>query len=296
MYVLSAWLNHIDSRAENNFDEWVTTDGERGYVRHYILDVGDSFGLVWDRSDELTRRFGHSHYLDPEHIVVDLLSLGLVDRPYHASPFEQIHPVFTYYRVDDFVPDAWRNGYPNPGFERHTEHDAAWMARVLSQLTEEHLRTLVATGRFSRPAVASDLVRILRGRQRKILERYLTRLSPLAFPQVVSHEGRAWLCMRDLAVESGIRAAEDRGYRAVASSDWPRPEPPFAVEHRSADGRVCARLPGLVGASEREPRYLVVDVTAATAGRETTGAASVHLYQTGPDRYRVVGLRRPHPR
>ena len=295
MYVLSAWLNHIDSRAENNFDAWVTTDGDRGYVRHYILDVGDSFGLTWVHSDELTRRFGHSHYFDFEHITVDLLSLGLVDRPYYPDPSDRPHPVFTYYDVDDFVPDEWRNGYPNPGFERRTEHDTAWMARILSQFSEDHLRALVATGRFSRPSVERDLVRILRGRQRKILERYLTRLSPLAFPEVVREDDRAWLCMRDLAVESGLRAPEDRQYRAAASIDWPYTDRPVAIEHRISLGRVCALLPEVAGASERDPRYLVVDVVAATRGRETTGAASVHLYQTGPSRHRVVGLRRADP-
>ncbi|MCZ7684582.1 MAG: hypothetical protein M5U28_39755 [Sandaracinaceae bacterium] len=295
MYVLSAWLNHIDSRAENNFDAWVETDETHGYVRHYILDVGDSFGLIWDRSDELTRRFGHSHYIDFRHIAVDLLSLGLVDRPYHEDPSEWVHPVFTYYNVADLVPDEWRNGYPNPGFERRTEHDTAWMARILSQFTDEHLRVLVATGRFSQPGVANDLVGILRGRRERILERYLTRLSPLAFPEVHALADRSWLCMRDLAVESGIRAEDDREYRATVSIDWPRADRPLAIEHHNSEGRVCTLLPALAAPAEGQPRYLVVDVVAATPGRETTGAASVHLYQTGPNRYRVVGLRRAHP-
>lgn len=295
MYVLSAWLNHIDSRAENNFDAWVTTDGTRGYVRHYILDVGDSFGLTWVHSDELTRRFGHSHYMDFEHIAVDLVTFGLVDRPYRPDESDRPHPVFTYYNVEDFVPDAWRNGYPNPGFDRRTEHDTAWMARIVSQFTAEHLRALVSTGRFSRPSVASDLVRILRGRQQRLLERYLTRLSPLAFPEVITERGGAWLCMRDLAVESGIRDASERRYRTSAAIDWPESGEPVEVAQRSAGARVCAELPDLRVSSEREARYLVMELVASSAGRETTGAASVHLYQTGPARYRVVGLRRAEP-
>lgn len=295
MYVLSAWLNHIDSRAENNYDEWVTTDGTRGYVRHHILDVGDSFGLTWVHSDELTRRFGHSYYLDFEHIGVDLVTLGLLDRPYREEESDRPHPVFTYYGVEDFVPDRWRNGYPNPGFDRRTEHDAAWMARIISQITEPHLRALVATGQFSRPSVARDLVGILRGRQRKILERYLTRLSPLSFPEVEARGERAWLCLRDLAVESGIRDVAGRRYEVSAAIDWPESTRPVPLATQREEGRVCAVLPDLPRTSEHAPRYLVVDLVASSAGRETTGTASVHVYQTGPASYRVVGLRRHDP-
>ncbi len=295
MEVAAAWVNHIDARAGSNFDAWVSTDGTHGYVRHYVLDVGDSFGLVFDGSDELMRRFGHSYYFDAEQIVVDLFSLGLVDRPYREHDGERVHPVFTYYDTEHFTPDEWHSGYPLPAFERRTEHDAAWMARILSQISADHLRAMVATGMFSDPSVAGDLVRILRGRQRLILERYLTRLSPLAFPEVVAERGRSWLCLRDLAIEAGIRSQPTREYRITASVDWPDGGDPIELEHGRADGRVCAVLPEIERASARSPRYLVVDVVAGTPERETTGAASVHLYQTGPSRYRIVGLRRAEP-
>jgi hypothetical protein len=290
LYVLSAWLNHVDVRAGSNFDEWVSTDGTLGYVRHYVLDVGDSFGLVFNDSDELTRRFGHSYYFDFEQIAVDFLSLGIVPRPYHQEPWEAIHPIFTYYDVQRFAPDAWRSGYPNRGFEQLTERDAAWMARILSQFTEEHLRTIVATGMFSAQSIADDLVRILRGRQEKILERYLTRLSPLAFPRIVNAQNRSWLCMRDLAIEGGIRTQRNRHYRATASIDWPDTTQTNTLDHGSAEGHVCALLPVL-----SHPRYLVVELVAGTIRHETTGAAQVHLYVLGPNHYRIVGLRRKDP-
>lgn len=290
LYVLSAWLNHVDVRAGSNFDEWVSTDGTHGYVRHYVLDVGDSFGLTFDDSDELTRRFGHSYYFDLEQTAIDLLSLGFVPRPYHESPWQTVHPIFTYYDVERFVPDQWRSGYPNRGFERLTERDAAWMARILSQFKEEHLRAIVATGRFSSQSIADDLVRILRGRQEKILDRYFSRLSPLAFPHIVHAQHRSWLCMRDLAIEGGIRTERSRHYRVTASIDWPHPSQTSELEHGSAEGHVCALLPAL-----GHSRYLVVDLVAGTIARETTGAAQVHLYALAPDHYRIVGLRRTNP-
>jgi hypothetical protein len=59
------------------------------------------------------------------------------------------------------------------------------------------------------------------------------------------------------------------------------------------DARVCAELPRLPDASAERPVYVVVDVVAQTAGRETASPARVHLYATGPDTLRVVGLERP---
>jgi hypothetical protein len=291
MYVLSAWLNHIDSRAENNLDTWITVDGPRGYVRHYVLDVGDSFGVAWPISNAMTRRFGNSHYVDLEHILGDLASLGFADRRYHDVVGVDPHPLFGYYDVERFEPDQWRNGYPNPAFERLTEHDAAWMARIISRFTDEHLRAAVASGRFSEPRYDRHLLRVIRGRQRKILERYLTRLSPLSFPAVQG--GR--LCLRDLAVESGIRSAVARRDQASVWTSWPDRASRRSAEARREGSRVCVPLPAIEGASEDRPRYLVVDVVAATLGREVTGPAQVHLYQTGPRRYRVVGLRRLEP-
>jgi hypothetical protein len=294
MYVLSAWLDHIDSRAENNLDTWVAVAGRFGYVRHYVLDVGDSFGVIWPVTHAMSRRFGHSHYVDLEHVLGDLVSLGFAERGYHAVAGVPPHPVFGYYDVIRFEPDQWRNGYPNPAFERRTEHDMAWMARIISRFREAHLRAAVASGHFPDPRHERELLRILRGRQRKILERYLTRLSPLSFP-VVTAEGEAQLCLQDLAVESGIRRAVARRDRAVAWLDWPREGSRVALEARRDGAGVCAPLPSVEGASPERPRYLVVDVVTGTLGRETTGPAQVHLYQVGPRRYRVVGMRRLEP-
>ena len=69
MNVLAAWTDHIDSRQENTMAAWVAPgeSDDVGYVRHYMIDFGDCFGIVhgWD---PLVRRFGHSGYLDFEHI------------------------------------------------------------------------------------------------------------------------------------------------------------------------------------------------------------------------------------
>ena len=41
--VLSAWLNHDDSRSLNAFDSYIEDNGRR-YIRHYLLDFGSNLG------------------------------------------------------------------------------------------------------------------------------------------------------------------------------------------------------------------------------------------------------------
>jgi len=291
MVVLSAWLNHIDTRAENNLDSWIEVGDGYGYVRHYVLDASDSFGVVWRGSYLMSQRFGQSYYLDLPQIAADLFTLGAIDRPYYVDDEERgfATDALGYYDVERFDPDSWRNGYPNRAFERATERDRAWMARIIAGLDEGNVRAAVATGHFTRPLHSGELVRILMGRRRAILERYLTRLSPLANART---EG-AQLCVDDLAVVGGIRAPDERRYVARALRGWPSvPAGPLDVEASGA--RACVSLPS-TDASAGAPAYWIIELVASTAGRETTGPARVHLYQLGPRSYRVVGLERPEP-
>ncbi|HEY8430599.1 MAG TPA: hypothetical protein VIL20_19600, partial [Sandaracinaceae bacterium] len=289
MIVLSAWLNHIDTRSENNLDAWIETGDGRGYVRHYVLDASDSFGLVWHGSYLMSQRLGLSNYFDMQHVLEDFFTLGLLDRPYYVDDEDRGIATYWigYYDIERFDPDGWRNGYPNPAFSRATERDRAWMARVIAHLDREDVAAAISAGRFSRPLVPGELERIVMGRRERILERYLTRLSPLAEPWV--EEGR--LCLRDLAVTGGIREPEERRYAAHVWQGWPardhsRPRP-------MAEGDVvCVPLPA-VNASAGAPAYWIVDAMVHTPGADRPGPARVHLYQIGPRSYRVVGLERP---
>lgn len=284
MWVIAAWTGHIDARAENNMDAWIEVGGDRGYVRHYVLDVGDSFGIAFPGSQLLSQSFGVSYYLDLQHIAEDFFSLGFIDRPYFDAPRGPAGDVLGWFDVERFDPETWRVGYPNPAFDRATERDRAWMARILGRFTEAHIRAAVDEGHFSEPRVANELVRILLGRQRRILERYLTRLSPLAFPDVEGGE----LCLRDLAIESELRDPETRRYGARAWAGWPPREHSW-LRTSAHDGTVCLSLPDAGG--ERD--YWVIDVVAETIGRERAAPLRVHLYQLGASSYRVVGLERP---
>jgi hypothetical protein len=164
-----------------------------------------------------------------------------------------------------------------------TERDAAWMARILSRFGDEHVRALVGRAHFTRSIVTSELTRILIGRRDRILERWLTRLSPLTEPRVGA-DGRT-VCLEDRAVSSGFRSAEDRTYTARAWALDPMRERSVALLDES-DGICVAISPDASGDA-----YVVLDVVAASHDAETTLPLRIHLYERA-GQLTVAGLER----
>ncbi|HEY8431404.1 MAG TPA: hypothetical protein VIL20_23650, partial [Sandaracinaceae bacterium] len=280
MFVLNAWVGHWDARDSNTLSSWIEVGGG-GYVRHYLIDFGECLGLI-EGSRRRALRFGHSQWLDAQHVVEDALTLGLVPRPWHRADLGASSEVLGYFDVERFDPDQWRPDYWNGAFDRRTEGDAAWMARIVARFSRAHIEAVVRLGRYTDRVTERELVRVLAGRRRAILERYLTRLSPLADPVVRGEE----VCLTDLAVTSRLRWAQDRRYEARAYAG----DPFTAVGApgvRVADGgaRVCVTVPP---AGE----YVVLDVVASTAGAERTAPARLHfaMLPAGPV---LVGLERP---
>jgi hypothetical protein len=293
--LLAAWLHHFDAREQNSMDSWIADAGKKGppdsspgFVRHYYLDTSDCLGSEWDW-DGISRRFGHSYLLDWGDIGQDFITLGIPTRPWEKVKRAPGHEKFGYFDVATFVPEDWKNEYPNPAFSRMTERDGAWMARILARFTPDMVRALAGMGRFSDSSDTAYIATVLEGRLERILQRYLTHLSPLADVHV---EGQASLCSVDLARVRGLRSATSFRYSAVAGGRA------LSVTTQP-NGPVCVALPRLPAAADpgvrddAPARYLVVTIANAVA----SGPLVAHLYDLGPARgYKLVGIERPEGR
>lgn len=291
LFLLAAWIGHFDVRDANTLATWIPTGPRAGYVRHWRIDFDDALGIL-AHDPRVAPRLGHQHWVDFEAALVDLLTLGLLERGWHhAGIHERAGLTLGYFTDAHFDPVSWRPAVPTPAFERRTEHDLAWMARILARFTDAHLRALVELGRFTDPNVPAELERILRARRARILERYLARASPLTAPSVrASADGSVDLCLTDLAALAGVRWASHRTYAAHAYVGE-RFEPiPIGAPRPRGDGSVCVPMPSVQSAS---PRYLVVDVLARSPGTAPAGPARLHFYATSSGRYDLVGLARP---
>ena len=288
--VLSAWLDHWDAREQNSMDVWIATDpkdkrSSPGYVLHYVLDTSDTFGGDVSVAD-MSRRLGYSYEFDVGDIARSLVTFGAEERPWdHARP-EPGREKFGFYRATDFDPAGWKPMYPNPAFLRMTERDAAWMARLIARFSIADIRRFVELGRWGDPTDADYLARILIERQRRILVRYLGKLSPLADVRAAQADR---ICATDLARLRAIAPAAAFRYTVVERGGGKT----LALEPELGDdGAVCFRPRPMVTGSppDGDPARIVTFEVGNGTG---AGPLVIHTYELGARGVRVVGLTRP---
>jgi hypothetical protein len=287
--LLDAWIDRHDERRGNTLDTWISDrptapDASPGHVIHNSLDTSEALGSLW-AWDPVSRRLGYSYVVDWGDMAGDFVTFGARVRTWETVQTAPGKPLFAYFNADDFVPDRWKSEYPIAAFSRMTERDGAWMARILARFTPEAVRTLAETGKFSDPANTDYLERVLEGRLAKILERYLTRLSPITDVHV---EDGARLCGVDLAELRRLRDAARFRYTARrVDGAWltvdrrPGAQVCVMLDHRAPDG-------GIPDASLA--RYVRVRIEDGVA----EGPLIAHLYDLGPARgFFLAGLERP---
>jgi hypothetical protein len=267
-YVIGAWLSHYDAREQNSMDMWqAPADDKPGYVKHFQLDFGDCLGSMsgWER---VTRRRGHAYEVDWPVAFVELVTLGLLPRPWRDPKMSPAGTSLGYYKAAPFDPDRYRTAYPFGPYARVTEADAAWGARILARISPEMVRALVASAQLTDPVMERELLISLLGRREKLLQRFLTRLSPLARPRIDA--GR--LCVTDARIEGGLAV---RGV-LKATQDGQA----LAIERGATAAESC------VGPLATTEDYTLVELRA-----DDTRLLRVHLYkQDGA--YQVAGLDR----
>lgn len=306
--ILAAWINHHDAREQNSLDVWMNQTRPH-HIRHYMIDFGDCFGGRWDY-DPVSRRIGHSYLLDWKDLALDLLTLGLLPRPWYRAKINEEAEIFGYFGPEDFVASRWKPDYPNPAFERMTFRDALWMVRIISRFSDAHVRAIVAQGRLTDPRAERYLVKTLIARRDQLLREYLTRYAPLdRFRLVRRTPGKSTqsLCFEDLALQRGLvnprhvlyKLRFQGGQRLERELGWlqfpPDPDHPARScvvmpigDKRPAD-LVPAQAPG-----SHPGRYgvLQIYIHQKPAVPPTSGLA-LHFYDLGRERgYRLVGIER----
>lgn len=292
--MLAAWTDHSDQHDQNTLAMWIDTGGGRGFVRHNLLDFGDCFGSLWEGSVQQAWRREHSYWLDPSEVLADFVTFGAIERPWDRAELGPTGLVFGYYTDRGFEPESWRPTYPNPAFQRMTELDAAWMARIMAQMAEAHIAAMLSTARLDR-ALHDELLRILLARRVAILRRYFARVSPLSRGGIETRSGEPWLCLRDLAVEAAI-ANRHRRYSARARLISGQAARPATAVETQRPGQPCVHIANL-GLQTPSGGYWVLavhvqdEVVTGPDRQRSPTPLSVHLFAREHDA-QIVGIER----
>ncbi len=208
----AAWINHVDIKGPNSLDMFVT-EGDRSYVRHYLIDFGTILGASSQRSHEPSE--GHEYAFDYGQIGKSIVTLGLLGKPWDDA-VSMDDPRVGFFEAETFRPEKWKETYRNPAFLETTTLDAYWGAKLVMAFTPDEIRDLVAAGGYSTPAVAEYLADVLIARREKVGLYWYTKVAPL---DKFSVEPNGDVRFEDLGVTSGLWDAGVYHYRLLRHAD-----------------------------------------------------------------------------
>jgi hypothetical protein len=102
--IFGAWTNLVDMKAGNTLDVVITEDG-RNRVRHYLQDVGSTFGTGANAPREYDE--GWEHLYEGDLVWKRMVSLGFFMRPWQTVHYED-QPAIGRFEGAEFDPASWK--------------------------------------------------------------------------------------------------------------------------------------------------------------------------------------------
>jgi hypothetical protein len=278
--VFGAWTNLTDLKAANTLDTLETVNG-RSVVKHYLQDVGSTFGMCndlyeWDLSYE--------HFYEGEPSLKRLFSFGFALSPWQTIKYVE-YPSIGKFEGDRFDPREWRPQTPTTAYMELRDDDAFWAARRVAAFSDELIRAAVHEGHYSDPNAEKYLGDVLIKRRNKIASIYLTAVNPVVSPGLDAN-GR--LTFENAAVAAGV-ASGPATYRASwLRFDNATGETQPIAETRSSTTSIDAPTGLPTGAGT----FVAVDIAVDSAGYPTWVRPVRTYFQRQAGGWKLVGLER----
>lgn len=282
LQVFGAWTNLVDLKAGNTLDTLVTENG-RGIVKHYLQDVGSTFGTgaLYPRDGDE----GYEHLVDLSPMWKRVVTFGLYTQPWQTVDYKE-HPEIGRFEGTVFDPEAWKPRVAAAALRHARPDDTLWAALRVMAFTDEQIRAAVKTGGFTDPAAEEMLTRILGQRRDTIGRVYFSRINPLT-RFALSDSGE--LTFENPAVKAGFEKEPARGYEAA----WARFDngsnsaTPLATSTGTGGSvRASGNLPSEAGA------YIKVSIKALEAPHTSwTQPVDVYFRREGGG-WKLVGVER----
>jgi hypothetical protein len=229
--VFAAWLNHTDMKEDNTLDMYVE-DGNKRYLKHYLLDFGEALG--GHGAEKGRPEDGTEHFIDWDQGTKAFFALGLWKRPWEDN-VDTPWPAIGSFKAEGFDPRIWRSAYPFWPFDEMDDADAYWGAKLVMRFDRAMLKAIVAQAQFSDLRAAKHMVDALYERRTIIGHTYLEAVTPLdAFR---FENGK--MCAYDLGIYYGVATA---GAVERLGAD-PRDDDVLTEWPIAHDGKVCIDIP-----------------------------------------------------
>ena len=177
--VFGAWTNLTDLKAANTLD--TVLPGPSGMVvKHYLQDVGSTFGMCNDRYEW---DLSWEHFYQSDTTMRRLFSFGFALSPWQTVDYVE-YPSIGKFEGDRFDPRLWRPQTPTKAYLELRDDDAFWAARRVAAFTDDLIRAAVHAGDYSDPAAEKYLGDVLIKRRDKITSLYLNAVNPIVDPRL----------------------------------------------------------------------------------------------------------------
>jgi hypothetical protein len=249
--VFGAWTNLSDLKAGNTLDTLVDVDG-KSVVRHYLQDVGSTFGIGargprdWDD--------GFEYFYEGDETLKRLASFGFALSPWQTAHYI-VYPATGRVEADVFDPTTWKPHTPTTAYMEMQPDDAFWAARRVAAFDDDLIHALVHTGQFTDMKAESHLAAVIIQRREKVARAYLPAVNPIVEARL-SANGE--LNFENAAAWANAAPAP-KGYHAV----WFQFDNATGVTRRIGETRAAGlamAAPGGLPAALRE--IVQIDLTA----------------------------------
>ncbi len=279
--VFGAWTNLTDMKSGNTLDSVITESG-RGVVRHYLQDVGSTFGMGangphdWDEGWEYLYEGGPTRRR--------VFSFGFALSPWQTAHYEE-HPAIGRFEGEAFDPLTWKPRVPTAAFVHMRDDDGFWAARRVMAFADDMIRAVVKAGQYSDPEAEALLADVLIKRRDKIGRAYLTRLNPIVDPAL---DAANVLTFGNAAVQYQF-AEPPASYRAV----WYSFDNATGASTRIGETEAAtARMPAPTGLPVGKGAWVRVELSAASAAHPSWAQPIQVYFRRLDSGWKLVGLER----
>jgi hypothetical protein len=243
--VFGAWTNLVDMKAGNTLDSVITQNG-KSVVRHYLQDVGSTFGTGANAPREYDE--GWEYLYEGDLVWKRLVTLGFYLQPWQTVQYVE-NPAIGRFEGGVFEPAEWKPRVPTAAFLRARGDDTFWAARRVMAFSDEMIRAIAATGQYTDESAAKLLADVLIERRDRIGKAYLNAVNPVID---VALDAGGTLTFQNAAVVMGVGAESANGYVVqwatfdnTTGDSTPLGEPAITMDRRA---QAPVALPSTAGA------------------------------------------------
>ncbi|HZB26743.1 MAG TPA: hypothetical protein VE379_11450, partial [Vicinamibacterales bacterium] len=203
--VFGAWTNLVDMKAGNTLDSLITENG-KSVVRHFLQDVGSTFGTGANAPREFDE--GWEYLFEGDLTWKRLVTLGFYLQPWQTVKYVD-NPAIGRFEGTAFDPAAWKPRVPTAAFRRARTDDTFWAARRVMAFSDDMIRAIAREARYHDDAATSLLAQVLIERRDAIGRTYLNAINPVVNFRL---DGAGTLTFENAAVTAAVAEEPASGY------------------------------------------------------------------------------------